>query len=196
MPSATPILYIVAGPNGSGKSTLTRSRRFGGVELIDPDAIARRTSLVDPESAVRAARREAVRRRRAAFADCSTVVVETTLAGKTIPLVMDQARSAGYRIKLHYVSVNSVAQALDRIANRVALGGHDVPEGDVRRRFARSLENLPAAVARSDETRIYDNASPENPHREVAILTPGSRWIAENPPPWLDTTALHLESSR
>ena len=109
---------------------------------------------------------------------------------------MDQARSAGYRIKLHYVSVNSVAQALDRIANRVALGGHDVPEGDVRRRFARSLENLPAAVARSDETRIYDNASPENPHREVAILTPRSRWIAENPPPWLDTTALHLESSR
>ena len=194
MPSATPILYIVAGPNGSGKSTLTRSRRFGGVELIDPDAIARRNSLVDPESAVRAARREAVRRRRAAFANRRTVVVETTLAGRTILLVMDQARAAGYRIELHYVSVNSVAQALDRIANRVALGGHDVPEGDVRRRFPRSLANLPAAVARSDDTRIYDNASPENPHREVATLTPESKWIAENPPPWLDTPALHLES--
>ena len=109
---------------------------------------------------------------------------------------MDQARSAGYRIELHYISVNSVAQSLDRIANRVALGGHDVPEEDVRRRFARSLEleNLPAAVARSDETRIYDNASPENPHREVAILTPESRWVAESSPPWLDITALHLES--
>jgi len=197
MPSATPILYIVAGPNGSGKSTLTRSRRFGGVELIDPDAIARRrTSLGDLESAVRTARREAVRRRRAALVNRRTVVVETTLAGKTMLLAMDQARSAGYRIELHYVSVNSVAQALDRIANRVALGGHDVPEGDVRRRFARSLTNLPTAVARSHETRIYDNASPENPHREVAVLTPESRWIAENPPPWLDTTALHPESSR
>ena len=123
-------------------------------------------------------------------------MVETTLAGKTMLLVMDQARSAGYRIALHYVSVNSVAQALDRIANRVALGGHDVPEGDVRRRFARSLANLPAAVALSDETRIYDNASPENPYREVAILTPESRWVAENPPPWLDATALHLGSPR
>ena len=196
MPSATPILYIVAGPNGSGKSTLTRSRRFGGVELIDPDAIARHISLIDPEGAVRAARREAVRRRRAAFTNCRTVVVETTLAGKTMLLVMDQARSAGYRLVLHYVSVNSVAQALDRIANRVALGGHDVPEGDVRRRFTRSLANLPAAIGRSDETRIYDNASPENPHREIAILTPVSQWIAENPPPWLDATALHLGSPR
>ncbi len=158
MPSATPILYIVAGPNGSGKSTLTRSRRFGGVESIDPDALARRASLVDPERAVEA-RRKAVWRRRAAFADFRTVVVETTLAGKTILRVMDQARFSGYRIELHYISVNSVAQSLDRIANRVALGGHDVPEEDVRRRFARSLENLPAAVARSDETRIYDNAS-------------------------------------
>ena len=158
--------------------------------LIDPDAIARRVSLVDPEGAVPAAWREAVRRRRVAFANCRTVVVETTLAGKTMLLVMDQARSAGYRIELHYVSVNSVAQALDRIANRIAMGGHDVPEGDVRRRFARSLANLPAAVARSDETRIYDNASPENPHREVAILTPESQWIAENPPPWLDLAAL------
>ena len=58
------------------------------------------------------------------------------------------------------------------MANRVVLGGHDVPEGDVRRRFARSLANLPAAVELSAETRIYDNASPENPYREVAILTP------------------------
>ena len=111
-------------------------------------------------------------------------------------LVMDQARSAGYRIALHYVSVNSVAQALDRIANRVALGGHDVPEGDVRRRFARSLANLPAAVVRSDETRIYDNSSPENPYREIAILTPESRWVADNPPPWLDIAAMHVGSPR
>ena len=164
------------------------------MELIDPDAIARRISLVDPEDAVRVARREAVRQRRAAVADGSTVVVETTLAGKAMLLFMDQARSSGYKIELHYVSVNSAAQALDRIANRVELGGHGVPEEDVRRRFNRSLANLPAAIARSDETWIYDNASPENPYREVAILTRGSRWIAENPPAWLDAVALPLGS--
>lgn len=196
MPSATPTIYIVAGPNGSGKSTLTRSRKFGGVELIDPDAIARRISLVDPEGAVRTAQREAVRTRRTAIADGRTVVMETTLAGKTMLLLMDQARSLGYKIELHYVSVDSVAQALDRIANRVALGGHGVPEEDVRRRFNRSLANLPAAIARSDKTWIYDNASPDNPCREVAILTRGSRWITENPPAWLDPATLPLGSVR
>ena len=40
-----PTLHIVAGPNGSGKSTLTRSRRFGGAHVIDPDAIARRIAF-------------------------------------------------------------------------------------------------------------------------------------------------------
>ena len=196
MPSAPPTLYVVAGPNGSGKSTLTRSRRFGGVDLIDPDAIAARISLVDPEGAVRTARREAVRTRRAAIADNRTVVLETTLAGKTMLLLMDQARSLGYKIELHYVSINSVGQALDRIANRVALGGHGVPEEDVRRRFNRSLANLPAAIARSDETCIYDNTSSDTPFREVAILTRGSQWIAENPPAWLDPAALPLGSTR
>ena len=196
MPSATPTLYIVAGPNGSGKSTLTRSRRFGGVELIDPDAIARRISLVNPEEAVRTARREAVRTRRAAVADGRTVLVETTLAGKTMLLVMDQAHSSGYKIELHYVCVSTVAQALDRIANRVALGGQGVPEEDVRRRFDRSLANLPTAIALSDETWIYDNASPDDPYREVAILTQGSRWIAGDPPAWLDPAALSWRSVR
>ena len=122
--------------------------------------------------------------------------METTLAGKTMLLLMDQARSLGYKIELHYVSVDSVAQALDRIANRVALGGHGVPEEDVRRRFNRSLANLPAAIARSDKTWIYDNASPDNPCREVAILTRGSRWITENPPAWLDPATLPLGSVR
>lgn len=56
------------------------------------------------------------------------------------------------RIVLHYVSVGSREQALDRISNRVALGGHDVPEVDVRRRFTRSHTNVPAAMARADLT--------------------------------------------
>ena len=100
--------------------------------------------------------------------------METTLAGKTAFRVMEQAKVAGFRAELHYISVNSVDQALDRIANRVVQGGHDVPEADVRRRFVRSLANLPAAIVRSDIARLYDNASAEEPHREVAILASGS----------------------
>ena len=117
-----PTLHIVAGPNGSGKSTLTRSRRFGGAHVIDPDAIVRRIAPGDLECATLSAGREAARERRVMLASRRTLVVETTLAGKSMLRVMEQAQAAGYRVELHYVSVNSVAEALDRIASRVVQG--------------------------------------------------------------------------
>ena len=96
--------------------------------------------------------------------------METTLAGFGVLRLMEAARATGYRIELHYVCVDSPNQALYRIRNRVALGGHDVPAPDVRRRFARSLAHLPAAIARSDEARLYDNTDSDRPYREVALL--------------------------
>ena len=127
-----PTLYVVAGPNGCGKSTLTRTTWFRGLEVIDPDAIARDTKAANPGQAAR----EALRRRPAAVAAGRTLVVETTLAGSGVLRLMETARRAGYRIVLHYVSVNSPDQALIRIRNRVVLGGYDVPESDVLRRRA------------------------------------------------------------
>ena len=173
-------LYVVAGPTGGGKSTLTRMSGFGGVESIDPDAIARDMESASPGQAAR----EALRRRRVALGTGQSHLVETTLAGSGILRHMDAARRVGYRIALHYVSVNSPRQALDRIRNRVALGGHDVPEPDVIRRFARSQANLPAAIERADEVFLYDNTGPDRPHREIAIRTGEGWWIGEAAPDW------------
>ena len=175
-----PTLFVVAGPNGCGKSTLTRTTWFTGVEVIDPDAIAR---AMTPDTPAQAAR-EALRQRRAALRAGRTHLVETTLAGSGILRLMEAARTADYRIELHYVCVDSPDHALNRIRNRVALGGHDVPGPDVRRRFARSLAHLPAAIARSDGARLYDNTDPDRPHREIAILLGANRWTAERLPDW------------
>ena len=150
---------------------------FRGLEIIDPDAIARNLT-----SGSRA--REALRRRRDALAANRSHLVETTLAGSGILHHMAAARRAGWRIVLHYVSVDSPARALDRIRSRVALGGHDVPEADARRRFVRSHANLPAAMARADLALLFDNTDPDRPHREVAILGDGTRWIAGAVPGW------------
>ncbi|MDE0717771.1 MAG: hypothetical protein OXH64_07530, partial [Rhodospirillaceae bacterium] len=165
---------------GCGKSTLTRTTWFGDVDIIDPDAIARSIASGDPLQAGR----EALRRRRDALAAGRSHLVETTLAGSGILRHMTAARQEGYRIVLHYVSVASPDRALDRIRNRVALGGHDIPEADARRRFARSHANLPAAIARADEVLLYDNTDPDRPHREVAILKDGAWWVAEAVPGW------------
>ena len=175
-----PTLFVVAGPNGCGKSTLTRTTWFGRVEVIDPDAIARDVATGSPARAAR----EALQRRRAALGAGRTLVLETTLAGQGVLRLMKAARRAGYRIELHYVSVASPDRALDRIRNRVALGGHDVPESDARRRFARSLANLPAAIEGSDRVCLYDNDDPGRPHRAVAILRGGTWRTAEPLPGW------------
>ena len=175
-----PTLHVVAGPNGCGKSTLTRTTWFRGIEVIDPDAIAGDTMAGCPAWAAR----EVLRRRQAAVAEGETLAVETTLAGAGVLRFMEVARQAGYRIVLHYVSLNSPDQALMRIRNRVALGGHDVPEADVRRRFARSHANLPLAILRADEVLLYDNTDPAIPHREVAVLGEGEWWSAERLPIW------------
>ena len=42
---------------------------------------------------------------------------------------------------------------------RAARGGHSVPYEDVIRRFARSLENLPKAIALADKATILDNST-------------------------------------
>ena len=86
-----PTLHIVAGPNGARESALARSRRFGEVQAIDPDAIAHRISPDDPESASVAAGREAAREQFAGIAGGRTPVVETTLVGKTVFRIMEHA---------------------------------------------------------------------------------------------------------
>lgn len=180
MPFAIPTLYVVAGPNGCGKSTLTRIIRFSGTEVIDPDAIAR--DMVS--GTLGQAGREALRRRHAALGAGRMHLVETTLAGFGALRHIEAARTNGYRIELYYVCVDSPDLALDRIQTRVASGGHDVSEQEVRRRFARSLDNLPAAIARSDLVRLYDNTNPDEPHFEVAARSGSAWWIAEFLPDW------------
>ena len=104
---------------------------------------------------------------------------------------MAAARTAGYRTVLHFISVGSTNESLDRIRNRVLLGGHNVPETDVRRRFVRSHATLPAAIAGSDLAMLYDNSDFDKPHQIVAILGDTTLWQAEAVPEWA-ATALAL----
>ena len=177
-----PTLYVVAGPNGSGKSTLTRTMWFSGVEVIDPDAIARDTLAGNGGQWRAIPPRQPAKR--CGDAGRRTLVVETTLAGSSVLRFMEAAGKADYRIVLHYISVNSADHALIRIRNRVVLGGHDVPEADVRRRFVRSYTNLSAAIMRAEEVLLYDNTDPGVPHREIGMLKGATWWTAERLPGW------------
>ena len=179
-----PTLYVVAGPNGCGKSGFTKAR-LSGFPVIDPDAIARRLAPEAPQDAAITAAREALREQRAAVAANRPFVVETTLSGGSPVRLMTLAKAKGYRLELHFMCVNSAEEALDRIASRVAQGGHSVPATDVRRRFVRSQANLAGAIAQADEARLYDNSNIDEPYRVVAVLTATERWLVADPPEWM-----------
>ena len=82
---------------------------------------------------------------------------ETTLCGNSILKNIDRAKSLGYVIEIHYVGVESVEIAKQRIAYRVEHGGHGIPEVDVERRYEESFARLNMFKDKCDLVVLYDN---------------------------------------
>ena len=84
---------------------------------------------------------------------------ETTLSGRTYLKLLKQWKADGYQIEIVFLSLPSVALALQRIAVRVRQGGHDVPRADVVRRFRRSSKNFQMLYQDlADKWSVYDNS--------------------------------------
>jgi predicted ABC-type ATPase len=82
---------------------------------------------------------------------------------------MREFKEQGWLVKLFFIGLESPETNILRVAERVRKGGHDVPIEDIRRRYQRSMENLPKAAAITDTAFIYDNSTDEG-HRLIAII--------------------------
>jgi predicted ABC-type ATPase len=67
---------------------------------------------------------------------------ETTLASRSFAPWLVELAQTGYRFRLVFLWLPSADFAVDRVADRVRLGGHSVPEQTVRRRYAAGLRNF------------------------------------------------------
>jgi len=95
------------------------------------------------------------------MASKASFAIESTLSGKTYLALIREAKALGYRFLLHYIVIGSGAQAVGRVALRVRLGGHHVPEEDVLRRFDRSRRHfIEDYLPLADEWGLWDNHSP------------------------------------
>jgi len=151
--------WLIAGPNGVGKTTYAFKNVpavSGSMNFVNLDEIARGLSPLEPRLAEREAARVALSRARHFIAEGAVFSMETTMSGRVHLDLMREARKAGMSPALLYFSVRTPEICLERIARRVAEGGHDVPEDVVRRRFARSHQNLAAYTASADLWRIYE----------------------------------------
>ncbi len=176
-PAESPRFILIAGANGSGKSTFSRNLRDKGVAVIDPDAIQRTTGYT-----ALGAGRETILQVRRLIEIRESFSLESTIAGKYHKELMRLARSHGFTLELVYVGTKDVEINLERIRSRVAAGGHDVPESDVRRRAKRSIENAAAAAELCDFAIVFDNSG--DALLPIAHRAATGIRLYNPPPPW------------
>jgi predicted ABC-type ATPase len=88
-----------------------------------------------------------------------SVGVETVLSTGKYRRLVDLAKTLGFMFRLFYVMLESPDLNVERVRDRVAKGGHDVPQEKIRERYWRSLEQLPWFFDRADIVDIYDNST-------------------------------------
>lgn len=157
-----PRCIIIAGPNGAGKTTFAREfllRETGVIRFVNADLIAGGLSPLRPELAARQAGRLVLTELSRLVKARENFAFESTLSGRTYLQLLTRWKTAGYRIEIVFLSLQSVQLALQRVATRVRQGGHDVPRADVLRRFERSLDNFHRLYRPLAHTwSLYDNS--------------------------------------
>ena len=162
MAEPPPSVVVLAGPNGAGKSTLAPDLLQGALqvtEFVDADVIARKLSPVDTQGAAITAGREMLKRIRDLARQGGSLAFETTLASRSFLPWLRSLTRLGYQFHLVFLWLPSADFAVARVADRVRLGGHDVPEGTIRRRYAAGIRNFfglyrPLATS----WRVYDSS--------------------------------------
>ncbi len=160
--SIAPRCIVIAGPNGAGKTTFAREylpREGGIIHFINADLIASGLSPLRPGLAARQAGRLVLRELSRLSKERKHFAFESTLSGRTYLRLLNRWKQEGYQIEIVFLRLTSVDIALRRIAARVRQGGHDVPRGDVIRRFNRSWNNF-LTIYRpiADAWAVYDNS--------------------------------------
>jgi predicted ABC-type ATPase len=138
-------VYVIAGPNGAGKTTFATKFLPDFVkcrEFLNADLIATGLSPFAPESQNVRAGRLLLTRISELTAAQENFGFETTLAGRSYAHQFRRMKLQGYQIVLFFLWLPSADLSVARVAGRVRKGGHNVPEEDVRRRFAAGLRNF------------------------------------------------------
>ena len=143
-------ILIIAGPNGAGKTTLARELLPNEANIstfINAYLIAAGLSPFQPERAAFRAGRMMLEMIEACVFRGESFAFETTLSGRGYARMIPRWQAEGYWVKLYYFLLPSPEFAAERVRQRVAMGGHYVPDDIIRRRFLRQLAQLPEPLS-------------------------------------------------
>lgn len=189
-------MIVIAGPNGAGKSTTAPSLLRDTLqvsEFVNADTIAGGLSAFRPDSVAIAAGRAMLERIRQLAEARVDFAFETTLASRSFAPRLARLKRNGYHVHVLFLWLESADLAVNRVAARVRLGGHDVPEGTVRRRYQRGLRNLFGLyLPLADSWQVFDNSRAERPQLVASGRRDGAEQVA-NAPLWQRITEAYRE---
>ncbi|MBM4055746.1 MAG: Zeta toxin family protein [Planctomycetes bacterium] len=162
-----PHIIVIAGPNGAGKSTTAPALlkgTLGVTEFVNADTIAEGLSAFQPEGAAFHAGRIMLERIRFLAKERVDFAFETTLASRTFAPWIQGLKQTGYIFHLVFLWLPNEEFAIARVAERVRIGGHSVPEETIRRRYAKGMRNFFSLYKPlADTWRLYNNSYPSGP---------------------------------
>ena len=171
------LLYIIAGCNGAGKTTASMTilpKALLVREFVNADEIAKGLSPFNPEGVAIEAGRLMLERIDCLIKRGESFSIETTLATRSYINLVRRAHAEGYQVHLIYFWLKSPELAMQRVAERVAHGGHNIPQDVIVRRYSAGISNLfNLFMNEVDSWMIYDNS--DNDRVEIAV---GSKEIS------------------
>ncbi len=157
-----PKLYIIAGCNGAGKTTASMSvlpEILDCREFVNADEIAKGLSPFKPEEVAIDAGRIMLQRIDRLLSEQETFAIETTLSTRSYKKLVERVKRLGYEVILLFFWLPSPEMAQQRVALRVASGGHNIPTEVIHRRYWLGIENLFSIfVPIVDRWSLYDNS--------------------------------------
>jgi predicted ABC-type ATPase len=194
-PPKPPTLYVFAGPNGSGKSTIfagASSQLPDAAVIVNADVAAqmlrrqRNEGKLDPKTQWDAA--NFAETLRYYLIECGvSFAIETVLSDfDRWRRLFDHAIGRGYALSLVFVTTSDPAINIERVAKRVAEGGHDVPEDKIVSRYIKTMTvSLPGILPLCTDAILFDNSGKEavvvarkRAARSLEILRPDCGWAA------------------
>ena len=158
------MIIVIAGVNGAGKSSVLGSYiRASGGNYFNPDEVTRSLMVTNPTLTLTDANAQAWNQSFAnlkdAIANDQDYTFETTLGGRSISATLLKAAEQGIQVQILFVGLDSPEKHIARVAARVANGGHDIPEEQIRKRWHGAITNLMALIPVCSAVSVFDNSA-------------------------------------
>lgn len=161
MDSLNPKIIVIAGANGAGKSTLAPhliKDRLGLIDYINADMIANGLLGFHPEKGAIEAGRIMLKHLQTLAKQRICFAFETTLASRSFAPWIEKLIRQNYEFHIFFIWLQDVEIAIQRVKERVRLGGHNIPEQDIRRRYVRGVYDFFTLYKSLAGTwSVYDN---------------------------------------